>query len=320
MDWNALADSVLAGHRLTRDEAREVLSAPDDDLLLLMHAAFRVRKHHHGRDVRIHVLKNAKSGACPEDCGFCSQSVRFNTDVDRYSMQSADELVQGAQRAVRMGAVMYCMVTATRGPSTAELGTVCEAVRRIKAEFPKLGICTSLGLLKPGQAEELAEAGVNLETSPRFFPEIVSSHAWDDRVATVRYAKQAGLEACCGGILGMGEEEEDRIELAFALRELDVESVPVNFLNPRPGTPLGDQRRMTPQECLKALAMFRLVHPDKDVRISAGREVCLGTLQPLALYAANSFFTDGYLTTDGQGTHNDWVMIEEAGFVGALAW
>jgi biotin synthase len=324
-DWNALADRVLEGHRLSRDEALAVLRAPDDDLLFLMHAAFRVRKHHHGRDVRVHVLRNAKSGACPEDCGFCSQSVRFDSSVDRYSMQTADELVAGAQRAVRMGAVMYCMVTATRGPSAAELDAVCDAVRRIKAEFPKLGICTSLGLLKPGQAEELAGAGVNrynhnLETSARFFPEIVGSHGFEDRVATVRYAKQAGLEACCGGILGMGETEEDRIDLAFALRELEVESVPVNFLNPRPGTPLGDRPRLTPQECLKALAMFRFVHPSRDVRISAGREVCLGTLQPLALYAANSFFTDGYLTTEGQGTHNDWVMIEQAGFVGAVAW
>src|SRR5262245_25545414 len=119
--WNALADSVLEGHRLTRDEARAVLEAPDDDLLLLMHAAFRVRKHHHGKEVRIHVLRNAKSGACPEDCGFCSQSVRFDGGVDRYAMQSADELVRGAERAVSMGAVMYCMVTATRGPSASEL-------------------------------------------------------------------------------------------------------------------------------------------------------------------------------------------------------
>jgi biotin synthase len=325
MDWNLLADRVLEGHRLSREEARAVLHAPDDDLLLLMHAAFRVRKHHHGREVRIHVLRNAKSGACPEDCGFCSQSVRFDTGVDRYAMQSADELVEGAHRAARMGAVMYCMVTATRGPSASELDAVCEAVRRIKAEYPTLGICTSLGLLEPGQADQLAGAGVdrynhNLETSKRFFPEIVGSHAWEDRVATVRAAKDAGLEACCGGILGMGETEDDRIELAFALRELEVESVPVNFLNPRPGTPLGDRPRLTPQECLKSLAMFRLVHPSKDVRISAGREVCLGTLQPLALYAANSFFTNGYLTTEGQGTSNDWHMIEEAGFVGAVAW
>jgi biotin synthase len=325
MDWNALADRVLEGHRITRDEARAVLSAHDDDLLFLMHAAFRVRKHHHGREVRIHVLRNAKSGACPEDCGFCSQSVRFDSSVDRYSMQSVDELVEGAQRAVRMGAVMYCMVTATRGPSSAELGTVCEAVRRIKSEFPKLGICTSLGLLKPVQASELADAGVNrynhnLETSPRFFSEIVTSHRWEDRVATVQSAREAGMEACCGGILGMGETPEDRIDLAFALRDLEVESVPVNFLNPRPGTPLGDRPQLGAVECLKALAMFRFVHPARDVRISAGREVCLGTLQPLALYAANSFFTNGYLTTEGQGTKNDWNMIEEAGFVGAVAW
>ncbi len=325
MDWNELADEVLNGHPITREEAAAVLDAPEDDLLLLMHAAFRVRRHHHGRNVRIHMLRNAKSGACPEDCGFCSQSVRFSSEVDRYAMQTAEELVEGAQRAVRAGAVMYCMVTATRGPSAPELDVVCDAVRRIKSEFPKLGICTSLGLLEPAQAEALAGAGVdrynhNLETSARFFPEIVTSHAWDDRVATVRSAKAAGLEACCGGILGMGETAEDRIDLAFALRDLEVESVPVNFLNPRPGTPLGVRSKLKPVDCLKALAMFRFVHPSRDVRISAGREVCLGTLQPLALYAANSFFTNGYLTTEGQGSKSDWVMLEEAGFVGAVAW
>jgi biotin synthase len=325
MDWNGFAERVLEGHRISREEARAVLEAPEDDLLLLMHGAFRVRKQHHGRDVRIHVLRNAKSGACPEDCGFCSQSVRYDSEVQRYSMQTVDELVSGAERAVKMGAVMYCMVTATRGPSASELDTVCEAVRRIKSEFPRLGICTSLGLLKPGQAAELADAGVNrynhnLETSPRFFSEIVTSHRFEDRVATVQSARDAGMEACCGGILGMGESIEDRIDLAFALRDLGVESIPVNFLNPRPGTPLGDRPRLSAVDCLKSLAMFRFVHPDRDVRISAGREVCLGTLQPLALYAANSFFTNGYLTTEGQGTQNDWNMIKEAGFVGAVAW
>lgn len=300
-----------------------MLDAPDDDLLLIMHAAFQVRRHHHGREVRVHVLRNAKSGACPEDCSFCSQSVRHGADVERYGMETVEDLVAGAQRAVRMGAVTYCMVTATRGPSGPDIDTVCTAVRQIKAEFPKLGICTSLGLLQPGQATALREAGVdrynhNLETSPRFFSEITSTHGFEDRVATVRSAKEAGMEACCGGIVGMGELREDRIDLAFALRELEVESVPVNFLNPRPGTPLGDRQRLSAPECLKTLAMFRMVHPDKDLRIAGGREVCLGSMQPMALYAANSFFTNGYLTTDGQGTANDWHMIEEAGFVGAV--
>lgn len=322
-NWNQLADRILEGHQISREEALDVVRAPDDDLLLILHAAFRVRSHHFGRQVKVHVLRNAKSGACPEDCGFCSQSVRFQSPVERYAMESVDELVDGARRAVKMGAVTYCMVTATRGPSSRELDTVTTAVKQIRNEFPALRLCTSLGMLGEGQAEALAEAGVNrynhnLETSERFFPEIVSTHSWEDRANTIRSAKSAGMEACCGGIVGMGEGEEDRVDLALSLRELEVESVPVNFLDPRPGTPLSERRRLTPKEALKTLAMFRFVHPDVDVRVAGGREVCLGTLQPLALYAANSFFTNGYLTTEGQGTAQDWNMIVESGFEGAI--
>jgi biotin synthase len=250
MDWNALADRVLDGEPARPDEALAVLASGDDELLGLLDAAFRVRLRYHGRDVRLHVLRNAKSGACPEDCAFCSQSVVHHTDVSRYRLQSVDELLAGAHDAHRMGAVKYCMVTATRGPSDRELDTICEAVRRIKAEVP-INVCTSLGLLKEGQAERLAAAGVtrfnhNLEASRRFFPEICSTHSFDDRVATVRRARAAGMEACCGGIMGMGETLEDRVALAFELRHLEVESIPVNFLDPRPGTPLAESSRLSP--------------------------------------------------------------------------
>ena len=272
----------------------------------------------HGRDVRVHVLQNAKSGLCPEDCTFCSQSLSAGTGVERYRMQTVDELVAGARRAHEMKAVKYCIVTATRGPSAGELETVCEAVRQIKSEMP-IHICTSLGLLKEGQAEQLAAAGVdrfnhNLETSRDFFSEICSTHSYEDRIATVRAAKRAGMEACCGGIMGMGEREEDRVALAFELRELEVESIPVNFLDPRPGTPLGDRPRLTPGECLRTLCMYRFVNPTRDIRIAGGREVNLRRMQPYALYPANSLFVDGYLTTPGQGFEADMQMIEDAGF------
>jgi len=317
-DWNLLADQSLCGAAPTREQALAVLTAPDDDLLPLLHAAFRVRRQHHGRDVRIHVLKNAKSGLCSEDCTFCSQSVKFATGVDRYQLQSVEELVAGAREAAAMGAVKYCMVTSTRGPSERDLDVICDAVRQIRSEL-NLSVCTSLGLLKAGQAERLAAAGVtrfnhNLESSRAHFPQICGTHSYDDRIATVRAAKAAGMEACCGGIMGLGESLEDRVQLAFELRELEVESIPVNFLDSRPGTPLGEMPRLTPHDCLRSLAMFRFVNPSRDIRVAGGREVNLRHMQPLALYPANSLFCNGYLTTPGQGPEADARMIADAGF------
>jgi biotin synthase len=318
MDWNVLADHAIEGNAPSTEEALAVLRSSDDELLPLLHAAFRVRARYHGREVRIHVLQNAKSGLCPEDCAFCSQSAKFATGVDRYQLQSVDELVAGAHRAHAMGAVKYCMVTSTRGPSQRDLDVICAATRRIKSELD-INICTSLGLLKDGQAEQLAQAGVtrfnhNLESSRRHFPEICSTHDYDDRIRTVRAVKRAGMEACCGGIMGMGESDEDRVALAFELRALEVESIPVNFLDPRPGTPLGETRRLAPTECLRALAMFRFVNPSRDIRVAGGREVNLGAMQSLALYPANSLFCNGYLTTPGQGPEADLRMIADAGF------
>jgi biotin synthase len=318
LNWDDLADRALAGEAPTKDEALAVLTSDDDELMAMLHAAFRVRRRFHGRDVRLHVLQNAKSGMCRENCKFCSQAIGAYSGVDRYQIQTVEELVEGARAAHKMGAVKYCMVTATRGPSSKELDVICEAVRRIKSEIP-INICTSLGLLNDEQARRLAEAGVNrfnhnLEASESFFPSICQTHSYQDRVATVKAAKAAGMEACCGGIMGMGETLQDRVDLAFALRELEVESIPVNFLDPRPGTPMGDQPRMKPMECLRALSMFRFVNPTRDIRCAGGREVNLKHLQPLALYPANSMFTEGYLTTPGQGYEKDMAMIEEAGF------
>ena len=319
MQWDSLAERVLEGDVPTREEAFAVLRCGDDEIQPLLEAAFKVRSHYFGRDVHIHVLQNAKSGACPEDCGFCSQSSSFNTGVDSYRMQSVEELVAAGRAAHEKGAARYCMVTATRGPSNADLKTVCEAVRQIKEEMPEMQICTSLGVLDGNKASQLAEAGVdrynhNLETSKRFFPSVVSTHTYEDRENTVRTAIDAGMEACCGGIVGMGENEEDRVEMAFALRELAVSSIPVNFLDPREGTPMETSQSLTPEECLRVLALFRFVNPSRDLRIAGGREVNLGEKQAMALYAANSLFAEGYLTTSGQGYTRDRDLIEGAGF------
>ena len=318
-DFNALARRVLGGERLGGDDVRPILDSSDGELLGLLQAAYRIRERSFGRRVKLHVLRNAKSGVCPEDCKFCSQSLHHNSEVEQYGMQNAESLLAGAERAAAMGATTYCMVTSTRGPTTRDLRIVCEAVQQIKTRFPRLRLCTSLGLLNAEQAAQLAAAGVdrynhNLETSPRYFGEIASTHAFSDRVATVKAAKAAGMEACCGGILGMGESKEDWLALALALREIGVESIPLNFLDPRPGTPLGKNTRMAPNDCLRALALFRFLHPKAELRVAGGREVTLGSLQPLALYPANSIFLNGYLTTGGAIPSADLKMLKEAGF------
>lgn len=316
--WDTLAEKSLSGVAPSREEATTVLQAHEDELLAMLNAAFTLRKRFFGRDVRLHVLRNAKSGMCRENCAFCSQAIGSYSGVDRYNMQTVEQLLEGARKAHEMGAVKYCMVTATRGPSDKELETICEATRQIKAEM-NIDICASLGLLTEAAAARLVEAGVdrfnhNLESSRAYFPKVVQTHSFEDRIRTVKIARAAGMEACCGGIVGMGETLEDRIDLAFTLRELEVESIPVNFFDPRPGTPLEHVERMTPTEALKTLCMFRFVNPTRDVRVAGGREVVLKHMQPFALYAANSMFSEGYLTTGGQGYEQDMAMLEEAGF------
>ena len=321
--WETLADKSIRKEIPTREESKSVLAASPEETLSIVHAAYRVRRHFHGNKVRIHVLQNAKSGACPEDCGFCSQSSKYQTPAAQYPMIEVEALVEGARKAKAAGAWKYCMVTATRGPSNRDLDVICEATRRIKAEVG-VKVCTSLGLLTPEKATRLAQAGVdrfnhNLETSQRLYPTIVSTHSYEDRVQTIRYAKEAGMEICSGGIIGMGEGHEDIIDLCFALREEGATSVPVNFLDPRPWTPFEDKIRVEPYFALRVLSLFRFVHPDVDVRSAGGREVTFRSLQPLVLYVANSIFTNGYLTTPGQGENADHRMIRDMGLVPEIA-
>jgi biotin synthase len=316
--WHGFAARSLAGEALTRAEARSVLDAEPDQLLPLLDAAFQVRRVHHGRAVHIHVLENAKMGACPEDCGFCSQSSRYESPGGLRPMETVDQLVEGARRAAAVSAKRFCMVTATRGPSTRDLDVICEAARRIKSEVG-IDLCASLGILTEDKAKRLAEAGIdrfnhNLETSERYYGEVVTTHTWRDRVNTVKLAKAAGMETCCGGIVGLGESDEDLLDLIYALRELAVDSVPVNFLDPRPGTPMAGRPRIDPTYALRVLCLFRFLHPRADVRVAGGREVTLRSLQAFALWPANSLFTNGYLTTGGAEASADLQMIRDAGF------
>ena len=321
--WSVLADKALAGQPITRDEARAVLDAGPDDMLGLLDAAFRVRRAHWGRRVSLHVLENAKLGACPEDCGFCSQSSKHHSPSGEAPMKTVDELVEGARRAFATRAKRYCMVTATRGPSQRDLDTICTAAQRIKAEMD-IELCASLGILTDAKAARLASSGVdrfnhNLETSERHYAKMVSTHTWQDRVATIQIAKRAGMDTCAGGIVGLGESQEDLLDLAFALRELDVDSVPINYLVADEGTPLAGSPLVEPQFGLRTLCMFRFVHPRTDLRVAGFREVTLRSLQVMALYPANSIFTQGYLTRSGTTPQADHQMIRDAGFELELA-
>lgn len=318
MNWNELSAKVLAGTRLSREEGLRILQSSDDELLSVMQAAFDVRRRFFDRRVNLHVIQNAKSGLCSEDCAFCSQSVVSSSPIPRYSMQTPYEIIEGGKRASELGAVKYCIVASSRGPSPDELASVCDALRQIKSHS-KIHLCVSLGLLTEQQSRQLKAAGAdrinhNLETSRRYFPSICRAHGYEDRVTTIRNAQAAGLEICSGGIMGMGETLEDRVDLALELRGLKVNSIPVNFFNPRAGTPLEKVLKMKAGDCLRALAMFRMTNPECDIRAAGGREACIGHLQPLVLYAANSIFTQGYLTTPGQGYSSDRSMIEDAGF------
>jgi biotin synthase len=320
MNWKAIGERILDGGAITPAEALAVLESADDVLLEIVQAAYRIRTTYFGKTVSIHLLQNVKSGKCPEDCTFCSQSTRYKNDVERYPMQTVEIIVNGAQAAVDRNAKRYCMVASSRAPSPKELEVICEATRRIKTKHPCLEICSSLGLLTEDKARQLKEAGVNrfnhnLETSENYFPEVVTTHDFEERINTARIAKKMGLDLCCGGLYGMGESLQDRVDLAFALADLDVDSVPVNFLDPRPGTPFfGKPNPLSPNDCIRALCMMRFVNPTSEIRVAGGREKTLRGLQSLALYPANSIFTAGYLTTGGAEYEEDKKMIEDAGF------
>jgi biotin synthase len=322
--WSDLARQVMEGKPITREQALRILQSPAAELLSVLDAAFAIRRNYFGFQMRLHVLRNARSGGCTEDCGYCSQSARASKGAaPGYPLQSRAEIVSGAHDAHKMKAIRYCVVSSGRTLSNPDLDEICDTIRQIKAEVP-IQVCLSMGLLTPAQASQLKAAGLdrynhNLETSEQHFPHLCTTHSYGDRVSTARIVKAAGLELCCGGLLGAAETLEDRVDLAFALKAVSADSIPINFLDPRPGTPFQAYSRLNPCDALRALAMFRFVHPTTEIRIAGGREACLGPMQALSLYAANSMFTEGYLTTSGQGYATDMALLTAAGFeVGEL--
>ena len=318
-NYSELAERALAGETLDRDQALAILQSPDDDVLDVLAAAYRVRREYWGNRVQLHVLQNAKSGYCPEDCNYCSQSSVSDAPIEKYPYLDRTAILEAARQASRAGAVRYCVVASGRGPSAKEVDYVTEVARDIKSEMD-IELCACVGILDESQAQALRDAGVdrlnhNLNTSERFSPEIVSTHTYDDRVSTLKAARKAGLELCTGAIFGMGETDDDVVDVLTALREIGPDSIPINFLIPIEGTPLQDADYLTPNQCLRELALARLLNPKAEIRIAGGREVNLRSMQAMGLYAANSIFVDGYLTEPGQRNDEAHQMIEDLGFV-----
>ena len=309
----------LANVELERAEAGAILNCPDERLADLLAATLQVREAAFGRRVKICVLRNAQSGICPEDCGYCSQSRISTAEIPVYKLQTVAQLCDGARLAVASGARRYCMVGSMRGPTDRDIDQLAAACAKIRTQYPSLELCLSMGLISQEQATKLKAAGAgwvnhNLNTSRRFYPEICTTHTWDDRVRTIENVRAAGLSVCSGGIIGMGETDEDVIDLALATRRLRADSVPVNFLIPIAGTPLANAPRLTPERCLKAACLFRLLNPRSEVRAAGGREFNVGARQADLLNAVNSVFVNGYLTTAGWDYERTRAMIEQAGF------
>jgi biotin synthase len=327
----SLVEQIIAGHRISREEAIALTQIEGKDkILLLCEAANQVRQACCGNVVDLCSIVNVKSGNCSENCGFCSQSA-YHPGIDSpvYGLKPQEEILSQAKAAAAAGAKRFCLVSQGRGPKysspkSGEFEQILETVRRIIAET-NIKPCCALGEVTPEQAVELRAAGVtrynhNLEASENFFPNIVTTHDWHDRVQTVQHLKAAGIQACTGGIVGMGESWADRVDLALSLRELGVESVPLNLLNPRAGTPLSDRPKLDPYEALKAIAIFRLILPEQIIRYAGGREAVMGELQALGLQSGiNAMLVGHYLTTLGQPPDQDQTMLRSIGLEGGEA-
>lgn len=324
MFFLSLAEKALRDETLTRDEARAVLCAPDAQLDELLDAALRVRQTHFGRRVKLCLLLNAQSGICPEDCGYCSQSKVSSAPVQKYKLLPEEKIFERAQMAVAAGATRFCVAVAARAASERDIAHLGAAVRQIKSHpaTSHLEICTSLGLINAQKCHALKAAGVdyvnhNLNTGEKHYANICSTHSYADRVATLENVKDAGLHTCAGGIIGMGESLDDLLDMAFALRELEIESIPVNILLRIKGVPLETALQSVPEteaaHALKTLCLMRLLNPRAEVRAAAGRER-LQQHQVKVLWPANSLFVDGYLTTPGEHHSDVRQWIEGAGF------
>jgi biotin synthase len=312
------AEVVTRKRPITREEAMALVELPGAELPALLALAHEVRRRWWGEGVELESLISAKTGGCPEDCAFCSQSMHYDSPAQRHPFLALDDVLAAARATEASGATHFCIVVAVRGPDRRLMGQVLRAVEAIRASTA-LEVDCSLGILDRPQAEALRDVGVhrynhNLEAARSFFPEIVTTHTWEERAETCRLVKDVGIGLCSGGILGMGETWEQRVELAFDLRALEPDEIPLNFLNPRPGTPLAERPPLRPSEALRAIAIFRLAFPDIIIRYAGGRELVMRDLQALGLVGGvNGMIVGNYLTTAGQPPAEDVRMLEDLG-------
>lgn len=316
--YDGLIRESLAGTVFPYETCQQILTSPKIELISLLEAAFAVRKAFFGKVVQVHVINNAQNGFCPEDCHYCPQAKSSEADIEEYPLKSEEEILAEAKNAYESGAFRYCMVFAGRGPSPKRIDQLTGLIKSIKEKYP-IRLCVSAGLITKDAAKRLKDAGLdtlnhNLNTSQRFYPNICTTHTFADRLNTLRAAKEVGLEICSGLIVGMGEEARDIIEVALQLRELNSPSIPVNFLIPIEGNKLSEARDLTPEYCLRVLCLFRFLNPKAEIRVAAGREGHLRSLEVMSLYPANSLFMDGYLNTKGSSKAKVLRMIKDAGF------
>ncbi len=315
-----LKTRVLRGGEVSHEEASALAGLDEPGILnSLFSAAHEITVHFHGSTPELCSLVNAKSHLCAEDCKFCSQSVHYQTSASRYGLLPVDKIVESAKEAEQFGAACFCIVTSGETLEQGEFDTVIEAVKRLKRET-SLEIDASVGFLTVERAKELKTAGVrrvnnNVQTARRFYPHIVSTHSYERRLEALRNLKEAGLELCAGGIFGLGETREDRIRMAFELKSLKPECIPINLLNPRPGTPLENMPKLGADEIIKTVAIYRLVHPRAIIKLAGGRELNLAEKQKEALYAgANGLIIGGYLTTESDPVQQDLELVKQAGY------
>jgi len=315
---NRLEEKVLAGQEITQEEARELGDLAGSDLYQLFAAASRIRDLRAGKKVDLCSIINAKSGECSEDCKYCAQSAHHQTDVDVYDLLDEEAILERAHQMEAEGAKRYSLVTSGRGISEEEFVKALGIYRRLARET-NLKLCASLGIITEDMARRLRETGVtmyhhNLETSESYFPHICTTHSYQDRINTVKACQAAGLDICSGGIISLGETMDQRLEMAFALRELRVQSVPINILSPIVGTPLENQPVLPPLEILQTIAIYRFILPEAMLRFAGGRENALRNLQAMGYSAGiNATLVGSYLTTSGRTVAEDIQMILDMG-------
>ena len=319
-ELSSIAKELINGTRssITDQEASHLTDLQGEKIFDLLACADKIRRNFKKDDVFTCVIINAKSGHCSQDCAFCAQSAHHKTGVEIYPLLDEETLLRNSLLAQEAGATNYSMVTSGHMLSGEDLDRVCNAAERIREETD-LTVCASLGALNGDMASKLKQSGItnyhhNLETARSYFHNICTTHDYDEDILTLKEAASSGLRVCSGGILGLGESWAQRIELAFTLKELEVDSIPLNFLHPIPGTKLENRSVMKPLDALKSIAIFRMINPEKDITICGGREVALKDLQSWIFAAgANGLMTGNYLTTQGRNIETDMEMIENLG-------